>query len=160
MTVHSFKEVMANYPTGVTVVTTFDGKNEPIGLTVNSFASVSVDPLLVLWSIGKESSNYKTFQEVERFTINILAHHQKEIAFLFANREQTEVRFQKCDWYQSEHQVPVLENVAAALQCKLYKRIDAGDHLVLIGEVIDITHEDVLPLLYHQRKMGEFPTSF
>ncbi len=160
MTVHSFKEVMANYPTGVTVVTTFDGKNEPVGLTVNSFASVSIEPLLVLWSIGKESSNYETFKQVDRFTINILAHHQKDVAFLFASREQTESRFKKCNWHQSEHQLPVLENVAAALQCQLYQRVEAGDHMILIGEVIEITHQETLPLLYHQRKMGAFPIEF
>src|SRR5699024_5866936 len=68
-----FKKALGNYPTGISVVTAIDENNEPIGLTVNSFASVSIDPLLVLWSIDQNVTTYDTFRKIDKFAINILA---------------------------------------------------------------------------------------
>lgn len=156
--VDSFKEAMSNYPTGVTVVTAIDENDTPIGLTVNSFASVSLDPLLVLWSIDKRVSTYDTFTKIDQFAINILGDDQADIASLFASRHQD--RFANCDWHQSEHQLPIIKDAIASLQCKTFKRVEAGDHMILIGEIIEIEVEKKLPLLYHDRKMGAFPTAF
>lgn len=79
MKVNSFKEAMANYPTGVSVVTAIDENDNPIGLTVNSFASVSVDPLLILWSIDNKVSTYEAFKKVDQFAVNILADDQEKL---------------------------------------------------------------------------------
>lgn len=156
--VNYFKEAMANYPTGVTVVTAIDEKDTPIGLTVNSFASVSLDPLLILWSIDKRVSTYEAFKKVDTFAVNILADNQAEIASLFASRKQD--RFANCEWYHSEHQLPIIKGTIATLQCRNFKQVEAGDHMILVGEVIDITVEDQTPLLYHGRKMGPLPAIF
>lgn len=156
--VDSFKEAMANYPTGVTVVTAVDEKGTPIGLTVNSFASVSLDPLLVLWSIDKRVSTYDTFTKIDQFAINILGEQQADIATLFASRNQD--RFANCAWTLSENGLPIIDGANAKLQCKTFKRVEAGDHMILIGEIIDIDVEKKSPLLYHGRKMGALPTSF
>lgn len=156
--INAFKEAMANYPTGVTIVTATDSDGNPIGLTVNSFASVSLDPLLVLWSIDKRVSTYETFTKIDQFAINLLADNQADIASLFARSHQD--RFANCDWYASQHQLPIIKGAMASLQCKTFKQIEAGDHTILIGEVIDIAVDKKGPLVYHGRKMGALPASF
>lgn len=153
-----FKAAMGNYPTGVTVVTALDENNQPIGLTVNSFASVSLDPLLVLWSIDKRVSTYDTFAKIDQFAINILSHNQADIAMLFASRNED--RFNNCDWTLSENHLPVIKNTNATLQCKTFKHVEAGDHMILIGEIIDIEVDVKTPLLYHNRKIDALPAEF
>lgn len=153
-----FKKALGNYPTGVTVVTTFDQANNPVGLTVNSFASVSLDPLLILWSIDKKSGSYPVFIEAERFTVNILADDQADICSLFASK--VENRFGQCEWEESARHLPVLSGSLAQLECKTAQQIDAGDHIIFIGEVIHIHNEDKKPLLYHKRNFGAIPDNF
>jgi flavin reductase (DIM6/NTAB) family NADH-FMN oxidoreductase RutF len=153
-----FKEIMGNYPTGVTIVTTMDDLGTPVGLTVNSFASVSIEPLLILWSIDKKVSSYQTFCKTDRFAVHILAENQGDLCTLFATRG-TE-RFANCVWGKSKHQLPIITGVAGVLQCKTYNRIEAGDHMILIGEVMDLEKDRKEPLLYHKRKFGPIPSEF
>ncbi|AOV06739.1 flavin reductase family protein [Sporosarcina ureilytica] len=156
--IESFKSVMGNYPTGVTVVTAFNEQNEPMGLTVNSFASVSLDPLLILWSIDKNAGSYDDFLKVERFSVNILAADQGDICQLFASRVAD--RFAQCEWEKSELSLPVLKDSLATLQCKVHQKVEAGDHTIMIGEVVDIQNNDKNPLLYHKRTFGQIPETF
>lgn len=156
--VNSFKEAMANYPTGVTVVTAIDENDNPIGLTVNSFASVSLDPLLILWSIDKRVSTYESFQKVDKFAVNILSDNQADIAALFASRNSD--RFASCEWTLSANHLPIINGAAATLRCNVFKRIEAGDHTIIIGEISEITVEKKSPLVYHGRKMGALPSNF
>lgn len=158
--INSFKEAMANYPTGVTVVTTIDEKGNPIGLTVNSFSSVSLEPLLILWSIDKRVSTYETFKKADKFVVNILADNQADIASLFASRTSNQERFVNIDWNLSKDNLPIVKGTMATLQCKTFKQIEAGDHTMLIGEVSEISVEKKSPLVYHGRKMGALPASF
>ncbi|QNK90453.1 flavin reductase family protein [Sporosarcina sp. resist] len=151
---------MANYPTGVTVVTAIDEEDAPIGLTVNSFASVSLDPLLILWSIDKRVSTYEAFKKVDKFAVNILADNQAEIASLFASRTSNQDRFVNCDWDLSKYKLPIIKGTMATLQCKTFKQIEAGDHTILIGEISEITVEKKRPLVYHGRKMEALPENF
>jgi flavin reductase (DIM6/NTAB) family NADH-FMN oxidoreductase RutF len=156
--VSRFKEVMGNYPTGVTVVTTVDESGIPLGLTVNSFASVSIDPLLILWSIDKKASSYDPFVKTDKFAVHVLAGNQGNICTLFAAKGTD--RFGNCEWTLSEHNLPLISGTAGVLQCKTFKTIDAGDHTILIGEVIDIQSHQKDPLLYHKRKFGKIPNGF
>ncbi|MDS9473236.1 flavin reductase family protein [Sporosarcina pasteurii] len=156
--IESFKSVMGNYPTGVTVVTAFNEQNEPMGLTVNSFASVSLDPLLILWSIDKNAGSYEDFLKVERFSVNILASDQGDICQLFASRVAD--RFAQCEWEKSELSLPVLKDSLATLQCKVHQKVEAGDHTIMIGEVVDIQNNEKDPLLYHKRTFGQIPKTF
>lgn len=158
--VNSFKEAMGNYPTGVTVVTAIDDKGDPMGLTVNSFASVSLEPLLILWSIDQKVSTYEAFKKVDKFVVNILADNQAEIASLFASPIGNPERFINSDWDLSKYSLPIIKDAMATLQCKTFKQIEAGDHTILIGEVSEITVERKSPLVYHGRKMGALPASF
>lgn len=153
-----FKEAMGNYPSGVTVVTAYDENGQPIGLTVNSFASVSLDPLLILWSIDKKVFTYETFKKIDKFAVNILASDQKEVALLFATKNAD--RFGNSNWKKSGFGLPIIGGTLASLQCKTFQAVEAGDHTILIGEVIDIHVEDKDPLLYHGRNIGPLPKEF
>jgi flavin reductase (DIM6/NTAB) family NADH-FMN oxidoreductase RutF len=153
-----FKQVLGNYPTGVTVVTTTDESGVPLGLTVNSFASVSIDPLLILWSIDKRVSTHDIFAKIDKFAVHVLAADQGELCSLFASKGID--RFKNCEWELSEHKLPILKDVAGILQCRTFKTVDAGDHTILIGEIIDIKGEQKEPLLYHKRKFGKIPDEF
>jgi flavin reductase (DIM6/NTAB) family NADH-FMN oxidoreductase RutF len=117
--------------TGVTVVTACDATGRPVGFTANSFTSVSLEPPLLLVSIAKTSSNYKTFSEAERFAINILAEDQREISTTFARPVAD--RFAGVDWEMRG--APILKGVAAWFDCRMHQRVDAGDHCLLIGLV-------------------------
>ncbi|NRD79475.1 flavin reductase family protein [Bacillus sp. BRMEA1] len=149
---------MGNYPTGVTVVTTVNEEGIPLGLTVNSFASVSINPLLILWSIDKRVSSYEAFVHSEHFAVHVLAGDQSDICSLFAMKGTD--RFANCEWKISESNLPIIAGAAGVLQCKTFKTVDAGDHMVLIGEVIDIQSSSKAPLLYHKRKFGPIPETF
>lgn len=153
-----FKEVMGNYPTGVTVLTMMTDEGVPLGLTVNSFASVSLDPLLILWSIDKNVSTHDLFVNSKKFAVNVLAANQSELCFLFATRDVD--RFANCNWETSVLGLPVLDGVSAVLQCENYQAVDAGDHTILIGKVVAIDGDNREPLLYHRRHTAAIPPSF
>lgn len=153
-----YKEVMGNYPTGVTIVTTKDDQGTPVGLTVNSFASVSLDPLLILWSIDHSVSSLDVFKNAGKFAVNILAGEQQELCKIFASKNTD--RFASCQWETSEHDLPVIADTFAVLQCETYQTVEAGDHTILIGRVLDIEKGDQDPMLYHNRKFGPIPPEF
>ena len=98
-----FKEVMGNYPTGVTVITATDNDGKPVGLTVNSFASVSLEPLMVLWCIDHKVSTIKTFTEGGKFAVHVLAGDQQELCKTFASKNVD--RFSTCTWDFSDNDV-------------------------------------------------------
>ena len=153
-----FKELMGNYPTGVTVVTAVNESGRPIGLTVNSFTSISIDPLLIMWSIDKKVSTYDSFMKIDRFAVNILAADQTDLVKLFTKKDID--RFQHCEWAESDLGLPILANTIGSLQCKVYNRFEAGDHTILLGEVAEVQSKAKDPLLYHKRKVGPIPAEF
>ncbi|MEW9110141.1 flavin reductase family protein [Cytobacillus gottheilii] len=153
-----FKEVMGNYPTGVTVITTVDESGTPLGLTVNSFASVSLDPLMILWSIDHKVSSHDVFKESGKFAVHVLAEDQGELCALFASKGID--RFANCEWKLSQQGLPIIEGALGVMQCKTFKSVEAGDHTILIGEVTDIDSRKKEPLLYHNRKFGKIPAEF
>lgn len=155
--VFAFKQALGNYPTGVTVVTAFNSANEPIGLTVNSFASVSIDPLLILWSLDKKSKLHADFLATKSFAVNILASDQAQLCGLFASKED---RFAQANWSISTLNLPILSDTLAVLQCEAFQQVDAGDHTIFIGHVVEIENNDKEPLLYHRRQTGQIPSSF
>ncbi|KRF67250.1 oxygenase [Bacillus sp. Soil768D1] len=154
-----FKQIMGNYPTGVTIVTTVTEDGTPVGLTVNSFASVSLDPLMLLWSIDHGVSSLKAFTEGGKFAVHVLAGEQQELCKIFASKHED--RFSACEWSFSENGLPVIEGAFGVFECKTFKAIEAGDHTVLIGEVIDLkVAEEKDPMLYHRRVFGPIPADF
>lgn len=153
-----FREAMGNYPTGVAIVTTTDENGEPVGLTVNSFASVSLDPLLVLWSIDHGVSSLKSFTEGKGYAVHILADNQTDLSKTFASRDVD--RFGSCEWKMSENNLPIINGALAVFECNLHKPVEAGDHTILIGEIINLDVNDADPMLYHRRNMGAIPEQF
>lgn len=154
-----FKQIMGNYPTGVTIVTTTDENGKPVGLTVNSFASVSLDPLMLLWSIDHRVSSLKAFTEGGKFAVHVLAGEQQELCKTFASK--VEDRFAACEWNLSENGLPIIDGAFGVFECKTFKAIEAGDHTVLIGEVTDIRiDQEKDPMLYHRRVFGPIPEEF
>lgn len=153
-----YKEIMGSYPTGVTIVTSTDQEGNPVGLTVNSFASVSLDPLLVLWSIDHRVTTLEAFKKAEGFAVHVLAADQKELCWAFAGKEPD--RFSKAEWSFSEHKLPIIQGAFGVMQCKTVQAVEAGDHTILIGEVIDIGKFEKDPMLYFRRNVGAVPASF
>lgn len=154
-----FKEAMSNYPTGVTIMSTTDEDGQPVGLTVNSFASVSIDPLLILWSINKDVSTYTPFSKTDQFAVNILAGDQANLANIFASEDEDK-RFNHCKWEMSEAGLPIVAGTVATMQCNVHHKVQVGTHTTFIGEVFDMHANDQAPLLYHRRNIDSFPMDF
>lgn len=150
-----FKKIMGQYPTGVTIVTTMDENKNPVGLTVNSFASVSIAPLMVLWCIDKRSSALDVFLQGGKYAVHTLSTDQAEACWAFAGKEKD--RFSKVQWETSSNGLPIIQDSLGVFECKTVNKIDAGDHFILLGEVIDLSFAEKAPLLYYNRNVGGIP---
>ncbi len=122
------------FMTGVTVVTTLNDTGEPVGFTANSFTSVSLDPPLLLVCPGQHLSSFDTFQSAKSFGVSVLSEGQEAVSNLFAS--SAEDRFGQSNWITSVDDIPLISDRAAGFVCRTSQAIPAGDHLVLIGEVI------------------------
>ncbi|MBR0832227.1 flavin reductase [Bradyrhizobium manausense] len=140
-----FRRSLAEFATGVTVITTsVDG--ERFGLTSNSFASVSLDPPLVLWSIRRESKSFAAFTACSHFAVNILAEDQIELSQRFARSGPD--KFRELDCLAGEGDAPLFATAAASFECVCRQTYDGGDHLILIGEVLRYSRYERRPLLF------------
>ena len=121
------------FMSGVTVVTTLDPEGNPLGFTANSFTSVSLDPPLVLVCLANTSRNYDAFAGSGGFAVNVLSEEQKSVSNTFAR--QVEDRFSVVEWQRGPHGSPVFEGVSAWFDCSMFRTVEAGDHLILMGKV-------------------------
>ncbi|PXA82838.1 flavin reductase [Nostoc sp. 3335mG] len=146
------RDALGCFGTGVTVVTTIDAEGEPIGLTANSFTSVSLDPPLILFSLAKSSASLDLFRNAGRFAVNVLHIGQQPVAGRFARRDAP--RFESVDWgFRAEGGSPILAGSLASFDCKTFAVHEGGDHLIFIGQVEHAwfePHRD--PLLYFRGK--------
>ncbi|MEL6828694.1 MAG: flavin reductase family protein [Pseudomonadota bacterium] len=143
-----FRDALGLFVTGVTVITTLDGEEQPIGITANSFNSVSLDPPLVLWSVGNQSRSIDAFQKSDWFAVHILRDDQMVMSQRFASRRSD--KFLGIDLDVGLGGVPLLKSCAARLETKIYGRYPAGDHMICIAEVKRIELDrDSRPLVYH-----------
>ena len=143
------RDALGSFATGVTIVTTsHDGRN--IGLTANSFNSVSLDPPLVLWSLAKKSSNIEAFMSVDAFAVHILGADQESLSNRFATPGID--KFEGMKFKKSEGGVPLLQDCAARFECRTAYRYDGGDHIIFVGEVLDLEQSEKEPLLFHRGK--------
>ncbi len=147
-TKRTLRDAFGRFATGVTVVTTRQTDGTPRGFTANSFTSVSLDPPLLLVCIGKAAHSCETFAECAHFTVNILADDQKEVSGLFAS--QSPVKFENVKWHKNAQDMPVIDGALASFGCARHRLVDAGDHLILIGRVIDFETSDGDPLGYYK----------
>ena len=135
-----FRDAAGTFATGVTVVTTLDAAGEPSGLTVNSFTSVSLDPPMVLFCLGKESATFEAFSARNGFAVNVLSASQAEVSDLFARPGAD--RFSGVDWVPGYAGLPVLVDALAAFECTLAHDYDGGDHRILVGTVREVRWRD------------------
>ncbi|MEN0137784.1 MAG: flavin reductase family protein [Rhodococcus sp. (in: high G+C Gram-positive bacteria)] len=150
----TFRELMANVCTPVSVVTAMDD-HRPHGSTVSAFASLSMDPPMVLVSLNAESRLLTIIRKTGRFGLNILAADQSAHAGAFASRSDD--RFAGISW-DEDHQVPRLGGVLGWLACEVADLIDGGDHVIALGHVLATQNVATDPLTYHLRAFGTHTT--
>lgn len=151
-TERQLRDALGQFATGVTVVTTLDAQGQPAGMTVSSFSSVSLAPPLVLWNLGRASSLRPVFERCQHYAIHVLAQDQLDLALRFSSRMAN--RFENVAWQPNAQGVPLLEGAAAVFECALRNRYDGGDHLIMVGQVLQCRHQRVAPLLYHGGQLG------
>lgn len=143
-----FRRSLSMFATGVTIVTARLPDGTPIGLTANSFNSVSLQPPLVLWSLARAASSLAMFSAGSHYAINILASDQKALAERFAARGGE--RWSGVAWQAGVAGAPVLDGAAAVFECFNRSRYEEGDHVIFVGEVEHCRHRDgATPLLFH-----------
>ena len=143
------RSALGSFPTGVAVITARGTGGEPVGITCNSFNSVSLDPPLVSWSLRLASSNLPTFSAAENFTVNILAEDQKELSARFARKDIAD-KFAGVSWREGHGSVPVLEGCVASFQCEKFAAHVAGDHMLFLGKVVRFEHGQNDSLVFYR----------
>jgi flavin reductase (DIM6/NTAB) family NADH-FMN oxidoreductase RutF/DNA-binding IclR family transcriptional regulator len=152
-----FRRVLGQYPTGVVVVTALDPDGEPLGMTVGSFTSVSMDPPLVAFLPAKSSSSWKTLRASgERFCVNVLGSDQENVCRAVATRKSR--KFHDILWHSSPGGMPVVQGAVAYIDCTLEDIHDAGDHVIVVGRVedLDVVAGTAYPLLFFRGGYGSF----
>lgn len=145
----SFRTALGEFATGVAIVTTQVGAEAPIGITVNSFSSVSLDPPLVLWCLDKGSDRREAFQACEGFTINILTAAQQELSNRLSRSGQPHLH--GIPLTEGVNGCPYLSESLAAFECDIHARHDAGDHIIMVGHVKAFKQPSAeTPLIYHR----------
>ena len=146
-----FRASLAMFATGVTIVTARTAGGELLGLTANSFNSVSLSPPLVLWSLSQAASTLAALSQGSHYAINILAADQKELAERFASKQGD--RWQDVAFTDGISGAPILTGAAASFECFNRSRYEEGDHVIFVGEVEHCSRQEgASPLLYHGGK--------
>ena len=142
-----FRRALGRFATGITVVTALGPKGELAGLTVNSFNSVSLDPPLVLWSLGRISPAHDIFEAATHFAVNVLSADQMALSNNFSRSSPH--KFDDVVWTPSIHGTPLLPGCCASFECRVVARHPGGDHTIFIGEVEKFAHDVTrAPLIY------------
>ncbi|MDB4456213.1 flavin reductase family protein [bacterium] len=155
----ALRNALGQFPTGVTVITADPEGYEPFGVTANSFASVSLDPPLVLWSLQKNSDTFDAFAAAKHFAINILSADQQDISNQYAKKHNHGLA---ADVYQPGIAgTPLLNNAIVSFECEVDVCHDGGDHIIMVGKVLairDLSEDDLTnanPLVFHAGKYRE-----
>jgi flavin reductase (DIM6/NTAB) family NADH-FMN oxidoreductase RutF len=143
----AFRNALGCFATGVTVVTTVTDAGEPVGLTANSFSSVSLDPPLILFCLDRASHNLDAFRAAGRFAVNVLGDDQRDLSVRFSTT--IDDRWDGVAWERWETGAPVLNGCLAALDCETEAIHEGGDHVIIVGRVQRLAATtDGKPLLY------------
>jgi len=148
----AFRHALGAFGTGVTVVTVATPEG-PVGITANSFASVSLDPPLVLWSPAKSSRRFNMFHGTLNFAIHVLGADQRDVAAGFTRSADG---FDGLEWSPSAEGVPLISGCLARLECALHATHDGGDHKIIVGRVLRVATQDGAPLIFHGGRYGGF----
>lgn len=147
------RQALSAFGTGVTVVTTLDGEARPVGVTANSFNSVSLEPPIVLWSLRKSSPSLPAFDACGRFVINVLTLDQVPLSRRFAS--PVPEKFHEVAHAPGTHGLPVLAGCAAVFECQTAQRHEVGDHILYLGRVEAYHHRPGPALLFCQGRYAQ-----
>ncbi len=151
----AFRHVLGHYPIGVTIVTAIDTDGTPVGMTVGSFTSVSLQPPLVAFLPDKSSTSFPRIRSAKAFCVNVLGADQQKLCQLFATK--TADKFRGIAWRPASSGAPIFENVVAWIDCDLETIHEEGDHYFVIGRVRDLAVEKgSLPLVFFRGGYGRF----
>lgn len=141
------RAALGTFATGVTIVTARDPDGQDVGLTANSFSSVSLDPPMVLWSLSRGSLSLPSFLGAQYFTVHVLAASQEDLSRRFAARGAD--KFAGLDVARGAGEAPLLSGCAARFQCRRTYCYEGGDHVIFVGEVVVYDQSDRKPLVFH-----------
>ncbi len=142
----TLRRAFGSFMTGVTVVTARADNGELVGFTANSFTSVSINPPLLLVCPGNHLSSFNVFNSVTHFSVSILAEGQEQVSNTFASASEN--RFEQVKWQADDNGCPLIEGASATFSCQVHQRYIAGDHLLLIGQILQLTTIDSPALGY------------
>lgn len=141
-----FRSALGQFPTGV-IIATCDSEIGPLGVTANSFTSVSLDPALIMWCPTKDSKRYNAFMSADYFAVHVMPVEKKELCLSFSRSGQA---FDDVDWHLSDKQVPLLDCCLARFECRRFADYDGGDHSLLLGLVEKASVFKGVPLTFSQ----------
>lgn len=147
-TQQEFRNALGGFATGITVITTLGKNGQKVGMTANSFNSVSLTPPLILWSIGKNTNCFEDFMAAESFAVHVLAEDQQDLSNLFATSGID--RFADLECNEGLSGVPILPHYSVCFQCKMAKQYDGGDHIIMTGEVVQFDDNGLQPLVFYR----------
>jgi flavin reductase (DIM6/NTAB) family NADH-FMN oxidoreductase RutF len=144
---------LAQFATGVTIITTLGPDGEPIGVTANSFNSVSLEPPCVLWSLADSAYSSSVFQQAAHFCVHVLTDTQEQLSHKFATAGAD--KFGGLAWGRGIGSVPVLEEFVARFECRKTHQFPVGDHTIFVGEVLAYQWADRRPLVFHSGRYAQ-----
>lgn len=148
---NSFRNVLSSFATGITVITAFAEDGRPLGLTANSFTSVSLEPPLVLWCLDYQTESCDDFVRAENFSVHVLHAEQQNTSDIFARRNGK--KFDEINWQNSDYDTPVLDDYLSCLHCRTEHQYEGGDHVIIVGRVLGLElPKEKPPLIYYQGK--------
>lgn len=145
----SFRSVLGRFASGITVITSLDPEGRDVGMTASAFSSVSLHPPLVQVCVDRTASMFEALLQAERFGVNVLADEQEALSRRFASVDSSH-RFDGIGYTRGDSGVVLLDDALAHLECRIFSRVEAGDHTIFIGEVERATARDAKPLLYYR----------
>lgn len=150
-----FRKALGSFTTGVTIVTTQGEDGRDCGLTANSFNSVSMDPPMVLWSLGKTSSSLPAFTGSSHFAVHILSANQEAVSNHFSKSGKDGLdKFADIEVTRGHGNVPLLDGCSARFECRVVHQYEGGDHVIFVGEVLNFDSFARPPLAFHGGKYG------
>jgi flavin reductase (DIM6/NTAB) family NADH-FMN oxidoreductase RutF len=145
------RRAFGNYATGVTVITTTTPRGERVGMTANSFTSLSLDPPLVLWSVARTSNCFEAFCDSRNFAVHVLHAGQAELARRFATRDVD--RFEGLVCTTGRSGAPLLCDYLACFDCATHQTLDGGDHVIVVGRVLECHERPGEPLIFFRGRL-------
>ena len=150
---HDYRNALGKFGTGVAIVSTKTTDDFPVGVTINSFNSVSLDPPIVLWSLNKRSPSLKAFDDTGRFVIHVLSKDQIGLSKRFSS--QIEEKFANVEYEFGQLGVPLISGCSAIFECTTWLRQEVGDHILFLGRVENFTSTEKEALLYYKGRYAK-----